>query len=251
MPDDNFVSSVIQFFTQARCFCGGKSARLKSRDRRRRKPRQADFGSPLAEKMSPRGTKIAKRTGFQPENAAVGRHSPDERWKVLTTSRQSQAVFSPPHGKKRRTEAARPPSESLRIPDFGPFARVSPQLSRRKRRPPQHKPRPAHPHTADRQQSVRRNPFRRPFIHRDPAHSAAVAAYFTVSSSHRTRVLHMKTSFQSKQRRILYHKFRQLKKMRRFSSPSKWVKTMCRAVGGISEPARSGHSTTRIAPRAR
>ena len=122
MPDDNFVSSVVQFFTRARRFRDGKSARLKSRDRRRRKPRQADFGSPLAEKVSPRGTKIAKRTGFQPENAAVGRPSPGERRKVRTTLGQRQAVFPPPHGKKRRTEAARPPSESL-ISGLSPASR--------------------------------------------------------------------------------------------------------------------------------
>ena len=41
------------------------------------------------------------------------------------------------------------------------------------------------------------------------------------------------------------------KTIRRDSSPSRWVKTMWRASGGMSEPARSGHSTTRIAPSAR
>jgi len=39
--------------------------------------------------------------------------------------------------------------------------------------------------------------------------------------------------------------------MRRDSSPSKWVKTICLAAAGTSVPARSGHSTTRIAPSAR
>ena len=102
--------------------------------------------------MSPRETKIAKRAGFQPENAAVGRPSPSERRKVRTTFGQRQAVskvesaclgvrvsltrsrrqpvstfesgclFPHPHGKKRRTEAARPPSESL-ISGLSPASR--------------------------------------------------------------------------------------------------------------------------------